>query len=120
MGYENFEKKARNDKELIKKIANGCFYQVAQQDSLVKEVFFEEYKKQIPEIKEKYIVKKRNVFPYEDEVKNVEEAFEKGIVRIPIEYAVNFDEAKQIAEKMAAGLPTRQELIESGAHEADG
>lgn len=41
-------------------------------------------------------------------------------MRVPIDYAVNYDEAKQIAEKMAAGLPTRQELIESGAHEADG
>jgi len=112
--YEAFEKKARNDKDLIKKIANGDFYDIAENrnNSCTK-------KNEIQEIKKNYIIKKRKNFTYNDEVKNIEAAFKKGIVRIPIKHAVNYDEAKLIAEEKAYRLPTRWELINSGANEGN-
>ena len=43
-------------------------------------------------------------------------AFEKGIVRLESNDVQTFDKASYIADSLAGGLPTREEIIASGLH----
>lgn len=51
---------------------------------------------------------------YEKEVKMLKKAFDNNIIRIPIPHFLKYTDAKKLAEDVAGGLPSTNELIESG------
>jgi len=117
--YEAVEKRARNDKALLKEIAKGDFYEIAdKQPELI-----EAQKKNI-KFKKLKIIKnqtqaKRMVLNLEEELKMDRSAFENGIVKIKIDddQALNMKEYKEFAEKHAGGLPTKEELVSAGVYQ---
>ena len=65
----------------------------------------------------KQIERRRNTKQtYEDQIKMEKEAFEKGIIRIEIDEFAPFEMAEKIANELAGGLATREELKESGVN----
>jgi len=55
---------------------------------------------------------KRQCMTCEEEQKMLEQAFEKGVVRIPTNELLNWHKAKEIAEELAGGLCTLQDFID--------
>jgi hypothetical protein len=53
---------------------------------------------------------------YDDEVKMCQDAFDKGIVRLETEEFLVWGTAREVAEKLAGGLPSREDLVQSGVH----
>lgn len=59
---------------------------------------------------------RRKYFTMELETQMELNAFEKGIVRLESNDVQTFDKASCIADSLASGLPTREEIIASGLH----
>jgi len=56
----------------------------------------------------------------EEELQMLKQAFEKGIVRIPLIGIITWSKANQIAKYLAGGLCTKEELVNAGLKAADG
>merc|ERR1712167_349405 len=57
------------------------------------------------------IDKKRQVMTCEEEEKMLEQAFEKGVIRIPVSELLDWNVAKKIADELAGGLCTKEDFI---------
>merc|ERR1711879_1027157 len=56
---------------------------------------------------------------YEQELEMEKKAFDRGIVRINLDTFVGYNEAKQLAEELAGGLPTKEEFEQSEVNGGD-
>lgn len=121
---EAFEKYAREDLSLKKKIALKGFKEIFsiayvhcnRQDyyeSICDEIFKTLYKLQLKQ--------RRKAISIEDDNKNHFKAFEDhNIIIIKTSMPLMYNEAKKLAEEKALGLPTRIQLIKSGLKVQDG
>jgi len=121
--YEAFEKRARSNPTLIKKIARGDFYEVAKSEHEVKLGFlklgpnnFEAAKVQQNLIK-KYLLTKE-----EEETMSVKAFNKNGISKVKLMNTniMTLDQLNKHAIAKAGGLPTREELKAAGVHLGDG
>ena len=62
------------------------------------------------------IERKRKRMTYEQELAMEKEAFEGGIVRIEIDEFATWERAQEIADELAGGLPTQEDLKASGVN----
>jgi thiamine kinase-like enzyme len=122
--YAKFELAARDDHFLYQEVLEKGIMAAAEEHSedckLQKALEIERQKETAPKRREEQIPhqieRKRKRMTYEEELAMEKEAFEGGIVRIEIdEYAI-WERAREIAEELAGGLATQEELKASGVN----
>jgi len=122
--YEAFEKRARESKRLIKRIAKGDFFKVAESEH----EFLAIMPPRVPtpqEIKQAKVQQnliKRTLLTKEEESEMDKINFnEHGIIKIKLEAdkVMTLEELNYYAILKAGGLPTREELVAAGVNQGD-
>jgi len=119
--YEDSEAIVRKDRSLISKAAKKGFENFAEEiNQELKEFLKVERQKEIETNLKRQIGYKRDQLSFEEEEKMNRKAFDLGVVRIQLQENIKFfSQAEKIANELAGGLCTGQELKDAGLKSAD-